>query len=195
MRRLTRLAITTVGLLSLFAIASTSASAITWHNSGDTTFSATAGGPSYSVTSVSLNCASAQMAGTVPTVTVGATLTMSGTGSYLGCTFSGSTINIECGYKFTGVAQHGDTVTGSTDVTCNYYLATTRICHVAGSRPSTYQSPSGSLTGVLTLSTSNLVINNGDVSCMFGNNDTIEFSPQVFNLNAPTGGPRFTRTT
>jgi len=194
MRRLTRLAVLMVGLLSLSALASTTANAVTWHNSGDTAFTATAGPPSYSVTGASLSCTSATLSGTAPTTTVGLTYTVSATGSYNGCSFAGTSMSIECSYKFTGTALHGSTATGSTDVTCGFYSFNAKICHVAGARPSTYENPSGSAPGVLTLSTSNLIISNGASSCMFGNNDVIEFSPQIYTVTSGTGGPVLART-
>ncbi|WP_445148309.1 hypothetical protein [Baekduia sp. Peel2402] len=195
MRSSMRLAVLTVGLLSLFAVASTAASAVTWHNSGDTAFTATAGAPSFSSTGTSLSCTSATLSGTAPATTVGLLYTMSATGSYNGCSIAGTSMSVECSYKFTGTAQHGNTTTGSTDVTCGFYSFNSKLCHVAGARPSTYVSPSGSGIGVLTLSTSNLIISNGSSgTCLLGDNDVIEFAPQIYGVTSGTGGPRLTRT-
>jgi hypothetical protein len=197
MRTSTRLAALTVGLLSLLTIAAASAGAVTWHNSADTAFTATAGTSSLSVTGTVVGCTSSTVAGTAPAVTTTTVLTVTATVPYV-CIFAATSTPIECAFKFTGTLQHGSAVTGSTEVTCGMWQFGTKLCHIAGARPSTYFNPTGSTpatTGRLTLATSNLIISNGPVGiCPFGNNDVLTWTEQTYLVNSGTGGPVITRT-
>lgn len=206
MTRIARFAVLMMVPMSLLAVLSSATSAVTWHNTGDTAFTATGGAMTLTSTSVSFGCTGATLTGTAPASTVGLTYAMSGTVTYSGCTLSGVAASMDCGYTFTGTSQPASgVVTGNTDITCGMYLAGTSICHVAGTRPAHYfGAVPPSTVATLTLTTAFPTVIVGKPTpvghCPLGDDDPGDLSEQTMHItvgsNGPTPhlGPQITRT-
>jgi hypothetical protein len=200
MSRIARFAVLVAALMSLFAVMSSTAGAVTWHNTGNTAFTATGGAGTLSSTGVALNCSGSSATGTAPALTVGATLAVSGTVTFSGCLLSGQSVGVDCGYTLTGTSQSGTTTSGTVDATCGVYLATIKICHIAGTVSGSYVNPSGATAGKLsTVTGGTLRTSNGASNCPLGNGDLSHLSPLNFSVSAGTGGsgtlgPIITRT-
>lgn len=204
MSRIARLAVLVVALTSLFAVMSSTAGAVTWHNSGDSTFTATAGAGTLSSTSAGLACpaggtATGTVAATPAVVPVGAWSAVTGTVTWTGCTLGVSGYAVDCAYTLTAstwTAGTPATTGGSADVTCGVYLAGAKFCHISGSVTGTYSNPVGATKGSLAIATggSLTVVNGPAGSCPLGNGDTGHLSASTFTVTSGTGGPVITRT-
>jgi len=194
MSRIMRFAVLVASLMSLFAVMSSTAGAVTWHNSGSTTFTATAGAGTLSSTGASLACTSASGTGTAPASTVGVTYSVSGTATFSGCTLSGISTGVDCGYTLTGTSQSGSVTSGTVDVTCGVYQFGTKLCHIGGSVSGTYTNPVSGV-GVLNLATGgNLILSNGPTgTCPLGNGDRGHLSALAFRTTS-ANPPIITRT-
>jgi hypothetical protein len=200
MSKIARFTVLMVGLSSLFAVLSSTAGAVTWHNRGDTTFTATGGTGTLSSTGVTLGCPGADGSGTVPaTPLVAGTLQIAGTVTFTGCTLSGQSIGLDCGYAFTVTTQPSVGVSsGAVDVTCGVYLAGLKICHISGASTATYTNPSGATAGTFVMGTNNnLAFSNGSVgTCPAGNGDKGHLTALTFRISDSVLplGPVITRT-
>jgi hypothetical protein len=202
MGRFLRIAVPLVALLSMLAAFSSSAGAVTWHNTGDSHFLATGGAGTLASTGATLGCVGSDGTGTAPSASsVGATLIVSGTFAFTGCTLSGQSIGFECGYTFTGTSWVAGTpavTSGNFDLTCGWYLSGTKVCHIEGSIPAHYTNPNGATSGKLVTTTStNVFVTNGPVSsCLLGNGDAVHLTALTFNISDTVQplGPVFTRT-
>jgi hypothetical protein len=194
MNRITRLAVLLTGLMSLLGIASATAGAVTWHNSGSTVFTATAGASTLSSTSTGLNCTGATATGTAPAGSIGPTYSVSGTATFTGCVLLGILTGVDCGYTLTGTTQSGSVTSGAVDVTCGVYQFGTKICHIGGSASGTYTNPVSGV-GVLSLATGgNLILSNGTSgTCPLGNGDRGHLSALTFRTTSAVP-PVITRT-
>jgi hypothetical protein len=197
MSKISRLAVLVVGLVSLFGILSASAGAVTWHNMGSTTFTATAGAGTLSSTGASLGCVTATGTGTAPVLTVGNVYNVSGTATFNNCVLSGIATGVDCAYTLTGNNLDGgnvmgSVVTGSVDVTCGVYQFGTKICHISGSTGGTY---TNNVPGVLTIAaSSSLITSNGPTgSCPLGNGDAGALTHLTFTTTS-ANPPTLTRT-
>jgi hypothetical protein len=197
-----RTAVIVAALLSSFAALSSAAGAVTWHNDGDTHFTATGGAGTLTSTGVSLGCSGSNTTATAPGGSIlGTTLPVSGTIAFTGCASSGTSFGLHCGFTFTGTTWAPGTpaiTSGNTDLTCDYYLATSRLCHFTGPVPSTYANPNGATPGKLVMTTGTaLTVTNGSVgTCPLGNGDKVHQTQLTFNVVDATQplGPVFTRT-
>jgi hypothetical protein len=201
MSRIVRFAVLVASLMSLFAVMSSTAGAVTWDNSGNTHFTATAGAGTLSSTGVALNCASADATGKTTTPAVGATAALvHATINFTTCLLSGQAVGVECGVTLTATSQSGSVTSGSADATCGVYLAGIKVCHIEGSVNGTYTNPSGATAGVLQTTTGgNLRTTNAQSNCALGNNEPTHLSVLTFRVTNGTGGtgtlgPIITRT-
>jgi hypothetical protein len=190
MHRITRLAMLVAALFTLLSLAGSTASAVTWHNTGDTAFTATGGATTLSSTGVSLSCGNAVVTGTTSAAPfVGVTWKVaSGTAVYNGCTIAGVALHPTCSYAVTATSQTGGVMSGSIDVTCLTYQFGVLVCITEGTMAGTYTNPSGGVAGRPTLPTSN-ALRSTIAGCGLGNGDTVHTSPISFTLTNATGGP------
>lgn len=197
MSRILRVVILTTALL---AATTASASAVTWHNSGDTSFTATGGATTLHFGGVHLPCTGATVTGTTGTSPfTGATWTAAtGTLEYGHCTLAGQKFTIDCAYAETLSSQTGGVSSGTLDASCGIYLAGTQVCGITGAIPSSYTNPAGGF-GSFTASTAALTLSNGPVgTCPFGTTGTL--THQTWTITSASGGPAphfgpvFTRT-
>jgi len=198
MSKITRLAVLVVGLMSLFGIMSASAGAVTWDNSGSTTFHATAGTGTLSSTGVTLSCTGATATGDAPTgSTVANVYDVRGTATFTGCLLSGISTGVHCGFTLTGTTQPTTavTTTGDVDVTCDVTQFNTKICHISGSDHFIYTNPVAGVA-TLTLTTGgNLRTSNPPTgTCPLGNGDLAHLSETTFRTTAGTSAPILHRT-
>jgi hypothetical protein len=207
MSRIARLAVLVAALMSLFAIASSSAGAVTWHNSGDTAFTAAGVAGTLGVTGVNLACPSSSATGTSPSASqVGSSADLAtGTITFSGCTLSGIPTHVACGYTLTGTALDGTTVvTGTAAVNCSVTQFGSEICKIEGTTPGNYTNPVNPSTfgKVSVPASSTLRTTNGTAgSCPLGVNEPSSLTAQTFTISSATGGattphlgPRISRT-
>ena len=86
MSKIMRIAVLAMSLVSLFAVMSSAAGAVTWTNTGQTSFTATTGAGTLGSTGTSLNCATASATGATrtPVSGVGAAIA-AGTITFASC--------------------------------------------------------------------------------------------------------------
>jgi hypothetical protein len=172
MSRIARFAVLVTALASLLGIMSSAASAVTWHNTGSTSFTATGGPGTLSRGSVSLACTGSSATGTAPGgSTVATNYTVSGTITFSPCTLSGQNTYVHCTYTLTGTAFAAGVTAGSAGVTCVARLTATNtaLCHIEGSTPGSYTNPSGATAGKVTINASNtLTVTNSSSPCPLG---------------------------
>ncbi len=194
MDRITRAAVLVVALIGALGALSSSAGAVTWHNTGSTAFTATSGPFTFSTTSAGLNCTGSTSTGTAPSTTVGVTYSMTMTTTFSGCTLGGVTTGWECNERFTMTSQSGGVTSGTLDVTCGIYQYNSKLCHMGGSWPATYTNPVLGV-GVLDLVTGgNLFFSNATAgTCPFGNGDRMHASA-VTRRTTSANPPVITRT-
>jgi hypothetical protein len=197
MSKIARFAVLVASLMSLFAMMSATAGAVTWHNRGDTAFTATnpATG-TLSVTGVNLVCHGATATGASPSAAFGGTLYTGATGTvtFSPCFISGIPTHVGCTYSLTvSAAATGTTpptFDGNADVTCDVTQFNTKICHIEGQTAASYTNPEGAF-GKLVLSHSNTltVTSPAGASCPLGSPEQATLTTQTFTITNATGGP------
>lgn len=195
MRTILRVALLATAVVAAMA---SNASAVTWSNSGDTTFTAT--GPSttfhFNNGAVHQPCTSAAVSGTAATGPVsGATWANAAslTVSYSHCTLTGINYNIQCSASESFDDQTGGVSSGTLATACDISVFGEKVCGMSGTIPNTYTNPSGSTPGRFTLSQTTLALSNGPTgTCPYGTSGT--FTHQTWTVNSGTGGPVINRT-
>lgn len=197
MSKILRVVVLTTALLAALASAST-AGAVTWHNTGDTAFTATGGATTLHMANnnVHMGCSGITATGTTGAAPfVGSTWTSAaaGTLNFGHCTLAGQAYAIDCSFAESLTGQTGSVSSGSWVTSCNLYLGGAKICGITATVPVTYTNPSGSTPGSFTLSSSTLTFSNGPVgTCPYGSTGTL--THQTLTVTSGTGGPVVTRT-
>lgn len=194
MTRISRAIVLLGALTSLLAAMSSTAGAVTWHNAGDTAYTATGGAFTYSVTGIQQRCTGSDVTGTAPASTTALTYVMTGTLTYTGCTTSGIPSTFHCSYSFTtSAAAVNHVFSGNFDLACGIYdTSGIRICQIEGQTPATYHNPETGLGAQFTLHTSStLRTTDGGlgVSCPLGAGEPVHITSQVIAITNATGGP------
>jgi hypothetical protein len=199
MNKIARLAVLVAALASSFAVMSSTAGAVTWHNTGSESLHATGVGLTLSVGVNNFACTGSTLNATSPVGSfVTATYSMTATLTYSPCTLAGVNFYMHCNATYTGIAWVAGPpalTAGAADVTCDLKLTSgdQGICHLSGTMPASYANPNGATSGRFTFTTSStLTIGNyGSTSCFLGTG-TAQTSHQTMNLTS--GGPILTRT-
>jgi hypothetical protein len=197
-------------LLALsFAALSSTAGAVTWHNTGAEAFHADGNLLRWFITppggGIGLTCNGASTAtGTAPVGTFSSAYSITGTLTNTPCDFSGASLEyFQCDYRFTASTQ-GATVplvtSGAVDLTCQFRsrVADFVYCHWAGATLGQYTNPAAGTPGRLTLTaTAAMTVTNvTTTSCSpflgTATSSTGHLSERSFTLT--TGGPFLTRT-
>lgn len=194
MRTTRRVAALLTGLASLCAMAS-SAGAATWHNSGDTAFTAAAGAITLNVTSVSIACTGGSVTGTAfsgskagNSVDVG-----TATETYSTCPISGIPASLTCSTTATATQATGTaTVSETFHRLCSFSQFGAEICKIEGQVTGTYHNPippstNGSWT--LPASTSLRATDGSAGTCFFGVGEPLSLPAQTITITSATGGP------
>ncbi|MCW2992541.1 MAG: hypothetical protein JWQ18_36 [Conexibacter sp.] len=197
MSRSGRIVLLVTALLSLLAVMSSAAGAVTWHNSGDTAFTATSGALTFSVTGPTFTCPGTTATATVASSPfVGATWTaITGTETYNSCAMGGVGARLDCSFTFTAqlwTAGPPATTTGSLDETCGLFEFSSMICRLAGAFHAVYANPSPPSTfGRFTLTTGGSLVtsNASSGTCPLGTGDRAHFTERTLVVNSATGGP------
>jgi hypothetical protein len=196
-----RAMVVVVALMALGSLGAAAAGAVTWHNSGDTAFTATGGAITMSVGANPISCTGMTMTGTTgPSPFVGAAWTAA-TGTLIGspCTQAGVSYLLTCSYQFTAVVQTGPDTVGVTHLNCVWGLASgTTLCRIQGTTPMTYLNPAPPAKGRFTLTTSSSGLTMSNItSCIWGTG-TVHLSHTTLVVTSGTGGggngPVITRT-
>ncbi|WP_445150859.1 hypothetical protein [Baekduia sp. Peel2402] len=193
MSRIIRLGVLVTACLSFIAFATATANAVTWHNTGDTAYTATGAATTLSVTGANLTCPGSTFTGTTGAAPfVGAVwVAASGTGSFTGCSMAGQQATTSCAYKVTAfmwTAGSPAVMNGSADITCTTYILGTLNCVTQGSTPGTYTNPFGAVNGNGVAPTSSSLRITGS-GCMLGNNDVATISTTPLRITSASGGP------
>lgn len=204
MSRIARIAVSFAALTSLFALLSATAGASTWHNSGSTTFHATAGAGTLSSTSAGLVCPSGgtttgTVAATPAVVPFDAWTAFEGTMTWTGCTLGVTGYAVDCEYALITTSWTdltADITHAVASLTCGVFLQGTQVCHLVGVLQERYTNPSGATPGKLTIATGGglTAFNGGVVTCPLGNGDRGHTSEFTFTLTSAAGSPVITRT-
>ena len=203
MSRITRIVVLVTALMSLFAVMSSAAGAVTWDNSGSMSFTATGGPGTLSVGAVTLPCGSSDATGTAVTSST-TTDVATGTATFTNCLLGGASATVHCNYTLTALSQHHVTapfvITGLADAHCVALVFGAPACTITGSTAATYTNPVGMTPGKLTLvHSSTLRVHNppGGGTCLLGNNVAATLTSQTFTVTGGDGtgvGPFFTTT-
>ena len=200
MSRTTRVVVFVAAMVSLFAVMSSAAGAVTWDNSGSTSFTATGGPGTLSVGATQLSCADSSATGVSPTSSATGDL-VTGTATFTTCTLGGTSGQISCAYTFTAASQSGGVMSGAIHATCDFIVLGAAWCHIAGTTPASYTNPVGTTKGKLTLAHSSGTLrffNPAGGTCLFGNNVAATLTTQTFSITAAnepgTNGPVIART-
>jgi hypothetical protein len=202
MSKFSRIVVLVTALASLFAVMSSTAGAVTWHNEGSTTFHATGGAATLSFTGAgsptTLPCAASTATANAPVGTfTSAVYRVTGTLRFTPCSLIGQSTYVDCTFTLTALTWSAGVTAGPVDVTCDARLEVGNVglCHVDGSTPGSYTNPSGLTPGRFTLtSPSTLTVTNfGSTSCPIGTGSD-HLTEHTLNLTPGTAGPIITRT-
>lgn len=191
MRRILLVVAYAVALFSAVGAVASTAGAVTWHNSGDTAFTATSGPVTFTQTNVPFVCLTSDTSGTLGAGPFsGLTLSITLTSTYTGCTLVGVPGPAECTRTFTATSEPTTGVfAGTLDSTCRQYEFGLLLCVFEGAVHATYLNPSGATAGRFTLPTGPGLRNTGAMTCPWGNNEPIHFVEQTLLVSNATGGP------
>ncbi|WP_445148328.1 hypothetical protein [Baekduia sp. Peel2402] len=193
MSRIARFAVLVTALASLMGVVSATAGAVTWHNTGNTAFTATGGPGTLSVGANNLACTGSSATGTAAGGSVvGATYNVPGTITFSPCTLAGQSTYVHCGFTLTGASFSGGVTSGVADVNCVARLVAgnTALCNITGTTPGSYSNPVSPAKGKVTLSTSGTgltVTHSSGTSCLLGTG-TGHLSEQTITITNATGG-------
>lgn len=205
MSRIARFAVLVAASLSLVAALASTASAVTWTNTGNTTYTASIGAGTLSSTGSTFVCNSGTMTATVATGPfVGLTWAAeTGTATFNGCA-GGVNLGIDC--AFTATAYGWTSLTPAVthaiaDTTCGVYSFGAKVCVIQGTLNSAATNPNGGTVGTVTSQTGGgLRTTNADSgTCPLGNGDVAHLSVMKATITNGTGGsgsggPIITRT-
>lgn len=201
MSGIARFAVLAATLLSLSGALSSGAGAVTWHNVGDTSFTAHGGAAGLSVTGASLACTSGDASGTAPGGSyVGNTYTaLTLNVGLTGCTLLNAPATVSCGYAFTtNSLEADDSYTGTLDVLCNVSLFGTEVCKIEGMTPALYKNAGSFFDGVLTVGHSDFLrtTHGAGGTCPLAPGEPATLTAQTWGLDGTLGGdgPTIVRT-
>jgi hypothetical protein len=195
MSRIARFTVLVAALASLFAVLSSTAGAVTWHNTGSTSFTATGGPGTLAVTGSggtnNLTCLNSSATGTAPASAATAIYSVTGTVVFGGpCKISGINSYVDCSYTLTGATFASPVTSGNADVTCRAgFVGSAAICHIAGSTPGHYTNPSGATAGKLKVTSSASLTVTGETSATSCSSLLGTATSGVGHLSAGTGAP------
>jgi hypothetical protein len=196
---LARAIVLLTAVLLLAGAASPTASAVTWHQTGDTAFTATAGAMTFGIATATFSCVSAGTTGTSPATGAGA-LGVAWTAAHLAvkyqCPLTPATDwTLSCRMTLTATGQAAGVTSGAADTNCTFAYGdtgTTIACVFHGATPMTYTNPAGTTTGrfVVPASSGGLRITDGPGGpCPLGTSTPLTVKQQALTVTAATGGP------
>ena len=193
MSKFTRIVVLVTALTSLFGALSATAGAVTWHNTGNTAFTAHGGAGTLSSTGVNLTCVTSTATGSAPASVVGTTYTMTKRATYDGCRLAGITSQMHCHFTATGTPFHLSTPRMTTNILhidCVVNAQGIPVCKVEGQTSGSYANPSGATAGRFSIPASNTVrtTNPASGTCPLGNGDTASLTAQTHTVTNGTGG-------
>jgi hypothetical protein len=184
MSKFSRVVVLVVGLMSVFAAMAGAASASTWHNTGDTAFTATTGPGTLTANGTTLICTGATATGTAPASAAGPTYPVSGTVNYTGCRLGILSVSVSCTYTLTGASLSGSVTTGSISVNCTVTGGCTVTGTIAGA---TYTNAATGVRGRLAYPASNSLVVGG-AGCILGSGSA-SLTAATYTVTSGTGGP------
>jgi hypothetical protein len=199
MSRIMQFAVLVMALLSLSAVVSSTAGAVTWHNTGNTSFTATGGTATVQSANATIHCNDVRATGASLLVTLENDIA-TGTATFTSCSIPSlvsSGVHMACNYTLTGISATATVVTGTADFHCVATIPFFPSCTITGSAASTYTNPTASATGRLHRAHSSTVTVSGS-GCLLSQGQAT-LSAQTLTITSATGGtgtlgPKFTRT-
>ncbi|WP_445147627.1 hypothetical protein [Baekduia sp. Peel2402] len=204
MSKIARRAVLVAAALSLLAALSSTASAVTWHNTGNTAYTASIGPGTLSASGTSYVCSSGTMTATVTSTPFVGAIWAGETGT---ATFTGGpcgSVNIDCSFKVTAYAWTNivPAVTHAiVDTTCGAYTGGTKVCQIVGTINSIATNPTGATAGTVTSQTGPglFVTDATPGSCPLGNGVAADLTVMKATITNGSGGggnlgPIITRT-
>ena len=190
MSKITRIVVLATALTSLFGVLSATAGAITWHNTGNTAFTAHGGAMTLSSTGGPLTCVTSTTTGSAPAAVVGATYTATATVTFDGCRLLSLNAHMHCHVGLTGTTFSAGVTSGSADVTCSVYQAGVNVCHIFGSTAVSYTNPNGATAGRISIPVANTLVTSNPASgtCPLGNGERVSLTAQTITVTSGTGG-------
>jgi hypothetical protein len=198
MSRISQFSVLVTTLVSVVAVVSSTAAAATWHNTGNTAYTATGGASTLSSAGSSIRCTSVDVTGAsfAPSTTAIDLATL--TATFTSCAVdSVLPAHMHCRVTFTGVLQDpSGTVTGTGDVHCAVTITGASPCTVTGSVGGSYTNPGAGATGRLHILHSAALTVSGNTCPLPGSGTLTAQTWAVTNGTGGTGalGPIFTRT-
>jgi hypothetical protein len=192
MSRITRFAVLVTALASLSGVVSATAGAVTWHNTGNSAFTATGGPGTLSVGANNLVCFASSARATAPSGSLLTSYSMGGTITFSPCTLAGQSTYVHCDFTFTASAFASGVTTGVADADCVAHLTANdfALCDIVGTTPAAYANPASPAKGKFTLSTSGTgltVSHSFGTSCLLGTG-TGHLSEQTVTITNASGG-------
>jgi hypothetical protein len=203
MSKFSRIVVLVTALASLFAVMSSTAGAVTFTNTGGTSFHAVGGAGTLTATrhpgvGSNLTCTASTATGTVAMDFTSVT----GDVTFTGCTLTANPAHVACHFTLTPVLWTNATqavTSGSAAVTCTASVGGVPLCHIEGSTPGDYFNPDlPNTTGRLTLTSSSTLTvthSNGASSCssLLGTTPSGpgHLTEQTINLTGPASGNPF----
>jgi hypothetical protein len=197
MSRIMRVVVLVTALMSLFAVMSSAAGAVTWDNSGDTSFTATAGPGSLSGNGKTLSCTSGDGTGVMGAAPfTGSVWTNAAHGdvTFTGCSLAGTAYAVTCTYGLNATGQTGTVTAGTIDLAspngCTAKVGGVLACNIHGSNAGSYTNPTATVNGSLAIaaSTTSITVSNGVGTCPLGNGTNASLTAFTFAITAAAGG-------
>lgn len=204
MSKFARLAVLVAASLSVLGATSSAASAVTWHNTGNTAYTATVNAGTLSATGVSFVCSSGVMTGVVTATPFVGNIWAGETGTARFVGGPCGSVNIDCSFTVTAYAWTNVTpaITHAiVDTRCGAYTGGVEVCRIVGTINSTATNPNGGTPGTVTSSTGpGLIVTNATTgNCPLGNGEPADLTVLKATITNGTGGsgsggPIITRT-
>lgn len=196
MRRLRQLVTLAFAATAVLAATASTAGAVTWHNSGDTAFTATGGATTATVpTFYPFKCLGSTTTGTTTPTPYGTPVwRITLTTTYSPC-LSLPSERWECTRTFTALSQTAAVTTGTVDTTCGLWVSSgsqsAEICQMHGDSQGSYVNPTApSTTGAITLAEATLLLTKGPTQqCIWGTGLPWTWTAHTLAITTATGGP------
>jgi hypothetical protein len=197
MSRISRVVVLVAALMSVFAVVSSSAGAVsTWKSTNTTAFTADGTAGSLSGNGKTLSCTGSTATGAVSALDfTGAVWTnaVHGNVTFSGCVLAGTPYAVTCTYSLTATSISGTQVGGTVGLNspdgCTATVGGVSACRIEGAIPGTYDNPPDAK---LTIPAASLTVTNGTgTTCplISGTSGVGSLTAQTFTItgaNAPT---------
>lgn len=184
-----------VAVVSVIGTLAASASAVTWHQTGDTAFTGSANTMQYGAGGITFQCLPGAMTGTAGASGTGTVWTAAQLTVTWSCPINNNPWYVHCRFTFTANGQDGATTTGFSHTTCVLGIGDAVACQWHGTDATSYDNPTATTTGLFHVAPmSTFVLTNGyatgsPTTCPYGTGANGAFTGMTAYTNVGTGGP------